>query len=288
MPEGLDTFPVYLGDLPPEITGIVTEEIRHFAVPLMLNNEFLGSGVLVEVDGRPGILTAEHVINNPALPFDNSVDSRQALATSVSTRANVVAIEMRNLNWWTTGQRQSDEWGPDLAFIRLPEQAGFTRQLRASKSFYNLSLNAEIRMNAALEEVGFMAFVGYVGEQVTDAPPESGFRDVKRVQGYAFLTGPVQRYTQGDFDYLDVGCDRALCPTMPKSFGGVSGGGIWRFDVTRGRHERPGQEKLGKCYLTGIVFRQDSIDTEKPTIRGHSAKSIYKVCLPAISTWLRG
>jgi hypothetical protein len=129
-------------------------------VPLILNDDFLGSGVLVEVDNVPGVLTAEHVVNNSAAPFDNSLESKQALVTSVSERANTVAVEMRHLTWWTT-TRQTDEWGPDLAFIRLPESAGFTRQLRASKSFYNLTLDPKNRMEEALDSSGFMAFVGY-------------------------------------------------------------------------------------------------------------------------------
>jgi hypothetical protein len=68
-------------------------------MPLMLNDDFIGSGVLVEIDGVPFILTAEHVVNNPRTPFDNSLESTQVLVTSVSERANAVPIEMRNLTW---------------------------------------------------------------------------------------------------------------------------------------------------------------------------------------------
>jgi hypothetical protein len=281
-----ETFPIRLGDLPSDLNEGVRAELRHFAVPLILNDDFLGSGVLVEVDNIPGILTAEHVVNNPAAPFDNSLESKQALVTSVSERANTVAVEMRHLTWWTT-TRQTDEWGPDLAFIRLPESAGFTHQLRASKSFYNLTLDPKNRMKEALDNTGFMAFVGYVAEQITDAPPESGFPAVRRIQGYAFLTGPEKYHAQNGFDYVDVGCNRVLCPTMPKSFGGVSGGGLWRFDVLRDVHEKAGQERLGKSYLAGVVFLQIAIDTYTPKVRGHGARSIYEVCLPAIKAWLR-
>jgi hypothetical protein len=142
-------------------------------------------------------------------------------------------------------------------------------------------------MKEASEELGFMAFVGYVAEQTTDAPPESGFRDVKRIQGYAFQTGPETRHQIGAFDYVDVGCDRLFCPTMPRSFGGVSGGGLWRYDVLRKKDEAPGQEKLGNFYLAGVVFREDAINTDKPTVRAHGAASIYDVCLPAVRAWLK-
>jgi hypothetical protein len=125
-----DTFVVQLGDLPDGFTDQVVAELQHFAVPLVLNDHFLGSGVLAQVDNVSGILTAEHVVRNPVIPFDNSSESRQALVTSVSDRANAVCIEMRYLDWWTT-LRQSDEWEPDLAFIRLPDPSGFTGELRA-------------------------------------------------------------------------------------------------------------------------------------------------------------
>jgi hypothetical protein len=193
---------------------------------------------------------------------------------------------MRHLTWWTT-TRQTDEWGPDLAFIRLPAAAGFTRQLRASKSFYNLTLHPKNRMEEALDSSGFMAFVGYVAEQITDAPAESGFRDVRRIQGYAFLTGPEKYQDRNGFDYVDVGCDRLLAPTMPRSFGGVSGGGLWRFDVLRDPNEEPGQERLGKSFLAGVVFREDDVNTDTPRVRGHGARSIYEICLPQIRAWLR-
>jgi len=74
---------------------------------------------------------------------------------------------------------------------------------------------------------------------------------------------------------------------MPKSFGGVSGGGLWRFDVVRAAHENPGQERLDKSYLAGVVFCQNAIDTDKPTVRGHGGRSIYEVCLPEIRAWLK-
>jgi hypothetical protein len=107
----------------------------------------------------------------------------------------------------------------------LPEPTGFTGELRAKKSFYNLTKDPERRMREALEhKFGFMAVTGYVGEQIETAPPESGFQDVRIIKGYAFLTGPEEYCQKGGFDYTVVGCNRNLCPSMPSGFGGVSGG----------------------------------------------------------------
>jgi len=71
-----DIFPIRLGDLRDGLLDQVVTEVRHFAVPLMLNDDFIGSGVLVQIDNVFGILTAEHVVNkNLSAPFDNSLDS---------------------------------------------------------------------------------------------------------------------------------------------------------------------------------------------------------------------
>jgi hypothetical protein len=286
MNDNHDALRIRLGDLPDGLFDQVVAEVQHFAVPLIVNNYFIGSGVLVQIDNVPGILTVEHVVNNRITPFDNSLESQHALVTCVSEKANVVAIEMRNLTWWTT-QPQTKDWGPDLAFIRLPEVAGFTSQLRSSKIFYSLTLETENRMKEALDESGFMTLVGYLNDQITDAPGESGFQDVRQIQGYAFLTGPEERHDQNGFDYVDVGCNRILSPAVPKNFRGVSGGGLWRFNVFTDVHEKVGRETLGGSFLAGVVFLEIGIETCIPRVRCHGARSIYEVFLPQVRDWLK-
>jgi len=39
-----DIFPIRLGDLRDGLLDQVVTEVRHFAVPLMLNDDFIGSG----------------------------------------------------------------------------------------------------------------------------------------------------------------------------------------------------------------------------------------------------
>jgi hypothetical protein len=46
--------PCHLGDLRDGLLDKVVAELRHFAVPLMLNDDFIGSGALVQID----VLTA--------------------------------------------------------------------------------------------------------------------------------------------------------------------------------------------------------------------------------------
>src|SRR3979490_742788 len=51
-----ETLQILLGDLPPTVFERVRGELRQLALPLILNDEFIGSGVLVEVNGVPCIL----------------------------------------------------------------------------------------------------------------------------------------------------------------------------------------------------------------------------------------
>jgi hypothetical protein len=71
---------ITLGDFPKEFVKGIGRELQNFAVSLILDNEPAGSGVLIEIDGVRGILTAEHVIYNPfGESFDNSPSSKQKL-----------------------------------------------------------------------------------------------------------------------------------------------------------------------------------------------------------------
>jgi hypothetical protein len=58
-------FLVRLGDLPESLTEELRVAVTCFVVPILLDEEFYGSGVLIQVDGHYGILTAEHVVNPP-------------------------------------------------------------------------------------------------------------------------------------------------------------------------------------------------------------------------------
>jgi hypothetical protein len=58
-------FLVRLGDLPESLTKELRVAVTCFVVPILLDEEFYGSGVLIQVDGHYGILTAEHVVNPP-------------------------------------------------------------------------------------------------------------------------------------------------------------------------------------------------------------------------------
>jgi hypothetical protein len=132
---------------------------------------------LVEVDGVSGILTAEHVIFNPEKPFESgqalwtiprfysmdvSIDQiDESIFEEATTHPSATNIQMDLLRWYPESphrknyQTRTAKWGPDLAFIRLPQDAltVFGSALRAVRiNFYPLADEPGARMQQALEE----------------------------------------------------------------------------------------------------------------------------------------
>jgi hypothetical protein len=79
------------------------------------------------------------------------------------------------------------------------------------------------------------------------------------------------RYTsRGEYDYFDVGVDTSD-PGMPKTFGGVSGGGLWKVraycSCSAGRIDWVRS-------LEGVAFYELDADNDRRIIRCHGLKSV--------------
>src|SRR5260370_22913742 len=144
-----------LADLSPQLLTNTLQTLSCPVIPIIPDGEQLGSGVLVEIDGERGILTAEHVVFDdrfqkaqglwtiPHLHSAESVQEKTAHFTSPHTRMDL-------LRWYPeTPQRKIDdaEWGPDLAFIRLPPSTNIGNSLDAVRiNFYALAHDPNVRM----------------------------------------------------------------------------------------------------------------------------------------------
>jgi hypothetical protein len=231
-------------------------------------------------------LTAEHVVNNLYKPFDNRIDSKKILMTSVAKTLYVLSIPLNTLAWFTTTPQES-EWGPDLAFIRLPENTPFLSELKHRKTFWDLTRDTDRRRDRALDQAGFLAFVGYPREWMIDEPREDGYLGIRGLCGVAFMTGQKDYVEQSNgFDFYDVGVDRSHAPSAPKSFGGVSGGGLWRFFVSKAEGEPNERIQLDTYCLAGLVYFEIDITSEFPAVRGHGPRSLYNTFLTQVRTWL--
>ena len=108
-----------LEKLSPELMAQVSEALAYPVIPLCPDGQQLGSGVLVEVDGVSGILTAEHVIFDTrfqkatglwTIPHLHSEDARDKPTTHFTS----TNIQMDLLRCYPeTPKLASAEWGPD-------------------------------------------------------------------------------------------------------------------------------------------------------------------------------
>lgn len=269
---------VRLSDLGDKAVEQVRRQTGDFVLPIVSDFMPLGSGTLVQIDGWRGILTAEHVVHSPRddLRLDYTGHPERFLRTAVGPFAQDLSVTTNALRIVTT-KRDRDDYGPDLAFIALPEGSPFLAEVAARKSFYNLTLNAEQRRAAALNKVGFFAMCGFPGVRDFAAPAELGFSETRGLYGYSMLTGP-ERYERRDgWDYWEIGVSQESANEFQRTFGGVSGGAVWRVVPHRAAEAAEGEEYVGEMTVAGVAFYEmDDQSQPRFYVRAHGPDSIYR------------
>jgi len=173
--------------------------------------ELAGSGTLVIVKGAYYILTAAHVweeVLKSALKLGITMTDNIDHKSWIDIKAIVPTLSKPNDSQWT-------EWGPDLALLRIPPE--YVGGIKAFQVFEDVASPGK-PLNVACLQCWML----------TGTPKELGkfsphHADVQIVG--TFVDPRYQR--RGEHDYFDVVMD-TRAPDAPKSFGGVSGGGLWR------------------------------------------------------------
>jgi hypothetical protein len=284
-----EAFLLRLGDLSENIQNRIKEETKPYTVPIIINDTPLGSGTLVEIDGFRGVLTAEHVVRHPHRPdlhLDNLSHDGPKLLVSPAEFPGGKPIESFALRVFTTG-RNNDAYGPDLAFIVLPDSP-LLGELVARRSFYPLASDVESKASDALADNGFVCFCGYPASQQREGKPTLGYSAVTEIKGFAFITGPDNYYERNTWDYYELGITRAEVAEFGDSFAGVSGGGVWRVAVYRQNGEPPGSEHYERMTLGGVAFYEENhLPDGRFFVRTHGPKAVYKQFLPDLRAKLR-
>jgi hypothetical protein len=150
-----------------------------------------------------------------------------------------------------------NEWGPDLALLRIPRE--FVGGIKAYQVFEDPT-GAGRLLNAASLEV--WAIMG--------APEELGTftQNHASVQISGSFVVPQYR-RRGEHDYYDFKMDTSAENVPKTSFGGFSGGGLWRILIYRS----PETGKIDWLQrLKGVAFYE--FQPQDPRIRCHGPKSI--------------
>jgi hypothetical protein len=223
-----------------------------------------GTGTLAVVDGLYGILTAAHVWQEVlksavkmGITLTDNIDHRYLMDVS----AVVATVITDSAYGW-------NEWGPDIAFLRIPSE--FVGGITAFQLFEDLKKPPK---PLGVESLECWVAMGTPEELGTFTQTHAA------VQISGDFVDP-QSQSRGEHDYYDfeVNTERA---GMPKSFGGFSGGGLWRVLV----YQSPLTGKVDWAQrLKGVIFWQSPLVEGRRMIRCHGPNSILSLVQKAISS----
>ena len=223
-----------------------------------------GSGTLVTIGNIAGILTAAHVITN--LPDQGEI----ALIRFPGRPAQLQkqTIDMGLAEKLVIAFGDGDAQGPDLGFLRLPMLN--VQNLAATNNFLNIGSRHGVEQSAHKGNAHVDAVAGVVSEWTRDVP---SLRPASRIKTFELLYcgGTVtSKYEPAAFDLCNFRPDFEPGKKPPASYGGVSGGGLWRtYFVPDGNNQMIANR------LVGVAFY------ERPSANGslelicHGPRSIY-------------
>lgn len=278
-------FNIQLRDLPDSFLTSAQQAIKNFVVGFVFKGAFIGSGTLITWGRHHGILTAEHVTNNPEsakLRVSFSSSNTDELQLMVADFPHYLGFEVRYLQNFTLGKRTSERFGPDLSVIQLPPSSTLNT-IKAKKSFWSLTVRTEQKLAAALVKNGCDMIAGHVGAELEEQGARSGFKEVCFIPGLVAATGRLRYFERRTYDYIDVGSIRTLETDAPISYGGISGGSLWRVPILRKKGDDNTKVYFRDFFLSGVPFYESDEDSNgRRRIRAHGPKSIYQKLLPTL------
>jgi hypothetical protein len=213
-----------------------------------------GSGSFVFVGGSHYILTAAHVWEK-VLKFAVKIGIVLPDNIKHSYLIDVDAITTTTLkpksSVWT-------EWGPDLALLRIPpERLGGIKAFHVFEYLESPPRPLPVKSCKCWVVMGSPGELGTFTKKYAEVPITGRFVDPK----------PRRR---AKYDYFDFNLD-STSPGLPKSWGGLSGGGLWRVLV----YCSPETGKIDwlQC-LTGVPFWEFPVKRRYRVIRAHGPKGL--------------
>jgi hypothetical protein len=263
-----------LNQIPEDLIAEISQSLHWYSTGLVKvyrdkggkeKAHLVGSGTLISVGSVHGILTAQHVVALLREPC--------SLGLTLSPQAHKFAIEVNYLRILEIAKATISSEGPDLAFIELPLAAVST--IRANKSFYNLpKVRPRMLDSPPPDDMGIWFICGVPDEQTTIDESEKGFDYLLGFHSLCGATGISQAYIYGDYDYFELDVKYSNSEVVPKSFGGVSGGGLWQVLLLK---DREGNMVMKEYFLSGVAFYQSEVREQSRFIKCHGRQSIYEV-----------
>jgi hypothetical protein len=269
---------------PREIEGVLRDQnsglrekivrnLGDFTVALLAISEYperlalAGTGTLLSADGAHFILTARHVWEEV---LKDAAHIGITLKPDVShkfgiRRRDVAVFGLPKPDAW-------NEWGPDLALLRIPaEDVG---SIGVYRVFLNVTKQPR-RIDGQFLEVQVLMGTPAAFGKITDAHAD--------LQISGMFLGPEIQHERNGFDYLDYEFDLTF-PGVPRRFGGVSGGGVWRVYM----YYSPETGEIDwSISLHGVAYFELPIVEERRYVRCHGPQGIRAVIGAVTSPILR-
>lgn len=229
--------------------------------------EPLGSGTLVRVGRARGIITAAHVWEamecHDRVGFYLNSTRRSEIQSALALTSDLVTTIVE--------AKPRDEAGPDLAFIKLPDRTASLLEMHGV--FLNVDRHRDIvDEQTKTDDATHDAVVGMIAEW----EPSVTMRGEARVVRLNALTNVGVAW---DLEDGREGCDRLRFTPMPEqgfmlpnSYGGVSGGGLFRVFVN--------EESESRVSLFGLAYWETMKDGKADEIICHGPQSIYGKLFP--------
>lgn len=271
-----EKFQIPIDEMSAEFLESNVPSIAHFCVSILHNSALSGSGTLVQCGEKSGIVTAHHVVYRGKRPFDFGYGSDDAIGLLIMDTPHEFVLPLKYITCHDIGVPVSDEEGPDLVFLEIPpgEKLG---TLKARKSFFNITAKTDERLSFLEDdEKGFWAISYSVDFQSAIVKMDDGLPAIV-VRTWVGYTGIHNRYDIGEFEYIEAGVRYTSENDLPPTFGGASGGGLWKFPLS-GSKQNDGKLDLeaGNPVYAGVLFYETHREDNYRRIRCHGPKSLYK------------
>lgn len=267
-------------ELPESVVKAAAEDLAEYSVGfLRLENTpqgqdaiLLGSGTLVSIGSIRAVLTAHHVVS--ILPTTGR------LGLILGPKLQQHTVDTQGLSYLKIARGMVDADGPDLgALVFAPSIAG---AIAAKKTFYNLELRRDQLLNSPPDpHDGFWFVNGFIAERTIEERGRDGYCLVKGFINLRGAGGPEEAVVFGDHDYFAFPVSYGARSVAPKSFGGMSGGGLWHVPLMR---DAEGLIRHKTLLLSGVVFYQEVTDSDQTccNIKCHGRQSVYRAAYEVI------
>jgi hypothetical protein len=263
-----------LGKIPEDVHQKAGRAILSFSTPILgLKTDdpneppiLLGSATFIKYGKDRGLLTAQHTIDR------TDYYKCLSIGLAISSAEHRFTIPRKYLKEKVSTPRLP-EYGPDLAYIRIPVMdAG---KIEARKSFWHMDTNLK-RIPKALEirNTGIWIIFGCPAEYQSSTSSQSFFERTFIPGALAALSSKPRFLVKKTYDYFDVTASYEIDNNLPGTFSGMSGGGLWFVPLSK-TSDKSEEIQVHHPILMGLAFYQTDVNDCSRIIRCHGPKSIY-------------